>query len=100
MYYLFRRKKINKSEIVATIADGLDVTRKDAERAVDTVFKMIADALAEGDKVVISGFGTFEVRTRVAREGRNPRTGELVKVPAQKTPAFKAGKVLKDAVNK
>ena len=89
-----------KSEIVATIADELDVTRKDAERAVDTVFKMISDALADGDKVVISGFGTFEVRTRVEREGRNPRTGEIVKVPQQKTPAFKAGKVLKDAVNK
>ncbi|RIA78004.1 DNA-binding protein HU-beta [Anaeroplasma bactoclasticum] len=91
---------MNKSEIVAAIADGLEVTRKDAERAVDTVFKMIGEALADGDKVVISGFGTFEVRTRVAREGRNPRTGEIVEVPAQKTPAFKAGKVLKDAVNK
>ena len=91
---------MNKSEIVATIADELDVTRKDAEKAVDTVFKMITQALEDGDKVVISGFGTFEVRTRVAREGRNPRTGEIVYVPAQKTPAFKAGKVLKDAVNK
>ena len=64
---------MNKSEIVATIADELDVTRKDAENAVDTVFKMITQALEDGDKVVISGFGTFEVRTRVAREGRNPR---------------------------
>lgn len=91
---------MNKSEIVAVVADDLDVTRKDAENAVDTVFKMITDALAEGDKVVISGFGTFEVRERVAREGRNPRTGEIVKIEAQRTPAFKAGKVLKDAVNK
>lgn len=91
---------MNKSEIVAVIADELEVTRKQAENAVDTVFKMITDALAEDDKVVISGFGTFEVRERVAREGRNPRTGEIVKIEAQRTPAFKAGKVLKDAVNK
>lgn len=91
---------MNKSEIVAEIADSLEVTRKEAERAVDRVFEMITQALADGDKVVISGFGTFEVRTRVAREGRNPRTGEIIRVEAQKTPAFKVGKALKDAVNK
>ena len=90
---------MNKSEIVAAIADGLEVTRKDAERAVDTVFKMIGEALADGDKVVISGFGTFEVRTRVAREGRNPRTGETVKIPARTAVTIKAGSKLKDALN-
>ena len=91
---------MKKSEIVAALADTLDLNRRDAEKAVDVVFDTIADALAAGDKVVISGFGTFEVRTRVARSGRNPRTGEEISVPAQKTPAFKVGKILKDAVNK
>ncbi|MCR5112496.1 MAG: HU family DNA-binding protein [Acholeplasmatales bacterium] len=91
---------MKKSEIVAALADTLDLNRRDAEKAVDVVFDTIADALAAGDKVVISGFGTFEVRTRVARTGRNPRTGDEISVPAQKTPAFKVGKILKDAVNK
>jgi DNA-binding protein HU-beta len=91
---------VKKSEIVAAVADALELSRRDAEKAVDVVFDSISDALAEGDKVVISGFGTFEVRTRVARSGRNPRTGEELSVPAQKTPAFKVGKILKDAVNK
>lgn len=93
-------KLVKKSEIVAALADTLDLNRRDAEKAVDVVFDTIADALAAGDKVVISGFGTFEVRTRVARTGRNPRTGDEISVPAQKTPAFKVGKILKDAVNK
>lgn len=91
---------MKKSEIVAAVADTLELSRRDAEKAVDVVFDSIAEALADGDKVVISGFGTFEVRTRVARSGRNPRTGEEINVPAQKTPAFKVGKILKDAVNK
>ena len=91
---------MKKSEIVAAVADALELSRRDAEKAVDVVFDSISEALADGDKVVISGFGTFEVRTRVARSGRNPRTGEEINVPAQKTPAFKVGKILKDAVNK
>lgn len=91
---------MNKSEIVAMVADKIDVSRRDAEIAVDTFLDAICEALAEGDKVVISGFGTFEVRTRVARTGRNPRTGEEISIPEQKTPAFKAGKMLKDSVNK
>lgn len=91
---------MKKSEIVAAVADTLELSRRDAEKAVDVVFDSIVEALADGDKVVISGFGTFEVRTRVARSGRNPRTGEEINVPAQKTPAFKVGKILKDAVNK
>ena len=73
---------MKKSEIVAAVADTLEVSRRDAENAVDVVFNSIVEALAKGDKVVISGFGTFEVRTRVARTGRNPRTGEEISVPA------------------
>ena len=91
---------MNKSEIVAAVADELDVTRKDAERAVDKIFDLITMALQDGDKVVISGFGSFEVRERAQREGVDPRHGEPIVIPAQKTPAFKAGKGLKDAVNK
>ncbi|MCR5350723.1 MAG: HU family DNA-binding protein [Acholeplasmatales bacterium] len=96
----WRKKEVKKSEIVAAVADVTDLSRKEAEQAVDIVFDKITEALADGDKVVISGFGTFEVRTRAGRTGRNPRTGEEIKVPAQKTPAFKSGKILKDAVNK
>ena len=90
---------MNKSEIVAAVADELDITRKDAECAVDKIFEKITQALVTGDKVVLSGFGAFEVRERAQREGRDPRTGETIIVPASKTPAFKAGKSLKDAVN-
>ena len=89
---------MNKSEIVAIVADRVNLSRKDAEVAVDAFLESICDALAQGDKVVISGFGTFEVRDRAARSGRNPRTGEEIVIPGQKSPAFKAGKILKDAV--
>ncbi len=91
---------MKKSEIVASLADSNDLSRGKAEKVVDDLLDLIAEALAKGDKVVLSGFGTFEVRTRVARSGRNPRTGETIDVPEQKTPAFKVGKLLKDAVNK
>ena len=91
---------LKKSEIVASLADSNELSRGKAEKVVDDLLELIADALAKGDKVVLSGFGTFEVRTRVARSGRNPRTGETIDVPEQKTPAFKVGKLLKDAVNK
>ncbi len=91
---------MKKSEIVASLADSNELSRGKAEKVVDDLLELIADALAKGDKVVLSGFGTFEVRTRVARSGRNPRTGETIDVPEQKTPAFKVGKLLKDAVNK
>jgi len=91
---------LKKSEIVASLADSNDLSRGKAEKVVDDLLDLIAEALAKGDKVVLSGFGTFEVRTRVARSGRNPRTGETIDVPEQKTPAFKVGKLLKDAVNK
>ena len=91
---------MKKSELVAQLADQNDLSRRQAEKVVDDFLDLIKDELAKGEKVVLSGFGTFEVRTRVARSGRNPRTGEEIKVPAQKTPAFKVGKLLKDAINK
>ena len=89
---------MNKSEIVAIVADKVNLTRKDAEWAIDAFLESICEGLASGDKIVISGFGTFEVRNRAARSGRNPRTGEEIVIPGQKSPAFKAGKLLKDAV--
>ncbi len=90
---------MNKGELInAVAANGL--TKKDAEAAVNTVFGAIGDALAKGENVALLGFGTFTVKTRAAREGRNPRTGEVVKIKASKVPAFKAGKALKDKVDK
>ncbi len=91
---------MKKSELVAQLADSNDLSRRQAEKVIDDFLDLIAEELAKGEKVVLSGFGTFEVRTRVARSGRNPRTGEEINVPEQKTPAFKVGKLLKDAVNK
>ncbi|MBR6072524.1 MAG: HU family DNA-binding protein [Acholeplasmatales bacterium] len=91
---------MKKSELVAQLADANDLSRRQAEKIIDDFLELIADELSRGEKVVLSGFGTFEVRTRVARSGRNPRTGEEINVPEQKTPAFKVGKILKDAVNK
>ena len=91
---------MKKSELVAQLADANDLSRRQAEKVIDDFLDLIKDELAKGEKVVLSGFGTFEVRTRVARSGRNPRTGEEINVPAQKTPAFKVGKLLKDAINK
>ena len=90
---------MNKGELInAVAANGL--TKKDAETAVNTVFGAIGDALAKGENVALLGFGTFTVKTRAAREGRNPRTGEVVKIKASKVPAFKAGKALKNKVEK
>ncbi|MBQ9124557.1 MAG: HU family DNA-binding protein [Acholeplasmatales bacterium] len=89
---------MNKSELVAIVADSANLTKKEAENVIDSFLDAIADALVEGDKVVLSGFGTFEVRERASRSGLNPRTGEEILIPAQKTPAFKAGKILKDRV--
>ena len=89
---------MNKSEIVAMVADSANLTKKDAENVIDSFLDAIADALSKGEKVVLSGFGTFEVRDRAARVGLNPRTGEEIDIPAQRTPAFKAGKILKDSV--
>lgn len=91
---------MNKSELVASVAEVAELTKKDAEKAVNAVFASVQKALVEDDKVQIIGFGTFEVRTRAARKGRNPQTGETIEIPASKNPVFKAGKALKDLVNK
>ncbi len=90
---------MNKTELIALVADKADSTQVDAEKIVNAFVDVVTETLAKrGEKVVVTGFGTFEVRNRVARRGKNPRTGEEIIVPAQKTPAFKAGKLLKDAV--
>lgn len=90
---------MNKTELIAAVANEAEITKKDAEKSVKAVFSVISDSLTKGDKVQIIGFGTFEVRQRQAREGRNPRTNEPIQIEASKTLAFKAGKQLKDAVN-
>ena len=90
---------MNKTELVATLAAKTELSKKDAEKALNAVVETITEALKAGDKVALVGFGTFEAKERPARVARNPRTGEEIKVEASKTPAFKAGKALKDAVN-
>ena len=91
---------MNKAELVAAIAAKTGDTKKGAEASVNAFVDVITDALAKGDKVQLVGFGAFEVRKRAARKGRNPRTKEEIKIPASKAPVFKAGKALKDLVNK
>lgn len=90
---------MNKNDLIASVADAGGLSKADATRAVDSVFSSIAGALAKGDEVRLVGFGTFSVAKRAASEGRNPRTGQKIKIPASKQPKFKAGKALKDAVN-
>lgn len=90
---------MNKTELIAEVAAKGDLSKKDAGKAVDAVFASITDALKAGDKVQVIGFGSFEVRKRAARMGRNPQTGKEIKIAASKVPAFKAGKALKDTVN-
>lgn len=89
---------MNKTELIAAIAAKADLTRKDAGIALDAVIGSITDALKANDKVQLIGFGTFEVRKRAARIGKNPQTGADVKIPATKVPVFKAGKALKEIV--
>ena len=91
---------MNKAELVAVVAEKSTLTKKDTEQVIDLLFDTIQETLATGEKVVISRFGTFEVRRRVARTGRNPRTGEDIHIVEQNTPAFRTGKGLKDAVDK
>ncbi len=92
---------MNKAELVAAVAEKTGFTKKDAETAINAVVKSIEEALVKGDKVQLIGFGTFETRERKARQGRNPRKPEeVIKIAASKAPTFKAGKALKDAVNK
>lgn len=90
---------MNKSELIDAIADAAGLSKADAGRALDATTGAIASALQQGQTVSLVGFGTFTVRHRAARTGRNPRTGEEIKIAASNNPAFKAGKALKDAVN-
>ena len=88
----------NKHELVESVAKATGLTKKDATAAVDAVFTSIEEALKNGEKVQLIGFGNFEVRDRAARKGRNPQTGAEIEIPASKVPAFKPGKALKEAV--
>ena len=90
---------MKKVELVEAVAAAAGLTKTDATKAIDATFEAITEALVKGDKVPLVGFGTFEVSERAAREGRNPRTGETVKIDARKAVTFKAGTALKDAVN-
>lgn len=91
---------MNKAELVAAVAEKAEVSKKDAEKAVNAVLASIEEALARDEKVQLVGFGTFEVKDRAERVGRNPQTKEEIVIPASRVPAFKAGKALKEAVQK
>ncbi|NLV21202.1 MAG: HU family DNA-binding protein [Syntrophomonadaceae bacterium] len=90
---------MNKTELISEVAQKTNITKKDADKIVNAFFSTIETALKAGEKVQLIGFGTFEVRERQARKGRNPQTGQEISIPATKVPAFKAGKALKDAVD-
>jgi len=90
---------MNKTELVAAIADKAEISKKDAEAAVKAFTDVVAEELKKGEKIQLVGFGTFEVSERAARTGRNPLTGAEITIPASKAPKFKAGKALKDAIN-
>jgi DNA-binding protein HU-beta len=89
---------MNKTELISAVADKADISKADAGRAIDSLFEVVGKALKKKDKVSLVGFGTFLVRERAARTGRNPKTGAPLKIKASKTPSFKAGKALKDAI--
>ena len=91
---------MNKTELIAAVAEKAGLTKKDAERVVNATFETVTATLVKDEKVAVSGFGNFEVKAREARVGRNPRTKETIQIPATKLPAFKAAKALKDAVAK
>lgn len=91
---------MNKSELIAVVADAAKISKKSSEEAVNAILNSIADSLAKGEKVSIAGFGNFEIRQRAERKGRNPATSEEIIVPASKSAAFKAGKALKERINK
>ena len=91
---------MNKGELIAALAAKTEMTKKDCDTALNGLIEVISEALTKGEKVQLIGFGTFEAKSRPARVARNPRTGDSVKIAACKAPAFKAGKALKDAVNK
>ena len=89
---------MNKTGLVAAVATKAELSKKDADAAVKAVIDAVTEALKDGEKVALVGFGTFEVKTRAARTGKNPRTGEVINIPEAKVPSFKAGSALKDAV--
>ncbi|NLZ43644.1 MAG: HU family DNA-binding protein [Clostridia bacterium] len=91
---------MTKAELIEKVAEKSNLTKKDSGKAVDAVLAAMTEALAKGDKIQLVGFGSFEVRTRGARTGRNPQTGAAIKIAARKVPVFKPGKALKDAVAK
>ena len=91
---------MNKAELIAAVAEKASLSKKDSEAAVNAALEAISAALQDGDKVQLVGLGSFEVKKRAARTGRNPRTKEVVEIPASQVPVFKAGKALKDAVGK
>ncbi|MFD2706119.1 HU family DNA-binding protein [Salibacterium lacus] len=90
---------MNKTDLINDVAERAELSKKDSEAAVNAALETIESSLKTGDKVQLIGFGNFEIRERAEREGRNPQTGETMKIPASKVPAFKPGKGLKDAVN-
>lgn len=90
---------MNKDDLIAAVADDAGLTKADAARVIGSVFETIASNLSRNDEVRVTGFGTFVVSKRAAREGRNPRTGEKIRIPASNQAKFKAGKALKDAIN-
>ena len=89
---------MNKKDLIKAVAAASELSNKDAEKAINALTAAVTDALKKGEKVQLVGFGTFEVRERAAKQGRNPRTGAAMEIPASKLPAFRAGQALKDAV--
>ncbi|NMA25731.1 MAG: HU family DNA-binding protein [Clostridiales bacterium] len=101
MHIFFRRTvRMNKADLISKIAVNSGLSKKDSEKALAATIDAIVDSLKEGEKVQLVGFGIFDVKERAARTGRNPKTKEAIKIPASRTPQFKAGKALKDAVAK
>ena len=94
------RNKVNKAELVEAMATKTGETKKSAEASLNAFVEVVTEALKKGEKIQLVGFGSFEVRKRASRKGRNPQTGEELKIPASKAPVFKAGKALKEIVNK
>lgn len=90
---------MNKAELISQVAEKAEMSKKDAEKAVNAFLAVIEEALARGEKVQLVGFGTFEVRDRAARTGRNPQTGEEIQIAATRVPAFRAGKALREAIS-
>ena len=91
---------MNKTDLIATVAENAGFSKKDSEKIINATIEAITDALVAGDKVQLVGFGAFEVKSRAARIGRNPKTKEAINIPASKSPVFKAGKALKDVIAK